>query len=225
MNRWIKSWKGLRQADRYRILVIWAAAVTAAYAFYIYPISHGKYEESENMINRRLNRISAKTEIKVIGDVQKVESLRRKKTELEDSLEFEQNRLKDNMSGLVPINSPGQLQQLRLDISNLARQSGFRVNKAGASKNFNEVSTKGRSIQKNKPKVGNNPYGRPLFHIMAEASYWDLVTFLEEVQNLRYMVSVVRLKAEVMDKPSNNPIEKAPIRPPGQLSIELVLTL
>lgn len=225
MNRWIKNWKGLRQADRYRILVIWAAAVTAAYAFYIYPISHGKYEESENMINRRLNRISAKTEIKVVGDVQKVESLRREKTELEDSLEFEQNRLKDNMSGLVPINSPGQLQQLRLDISNLARQSGFRVNKAGASKNFNAVSTKGRTIQKNKPKVGNNPYGRPLFHIMAEASYWDLVTFLEEVQNLRYMVSVVRLKAEVMDKPSNNPTEEAPIRPPGQLSIELVLTL
>jgi hypothetical protein len=225
MNRWIKNWKGLKQADRYRILVIWAAAVTAAYAFYIYPISHGKFQESENMVNRRLNRISAKTEIKVIGDVQKVDSLRRKKAELEENLDFAQNRLEDNMSGLVPINSPGQLQQLRLDISNLARQSGFRVNKAGASGNFNTVSTKGRSIRKNKPKLGNNPYGRPLFHIQAEASYWDLVTFLEEVQNLRYMVSVVRLQAEVMDKPSNNPAEADIVRPPGQLSIELVLTL
>lgn len=225
MNRWIKNWKGLKQADRYRILVIWAAAVTAAYAFYIYPISHGKFQETENMVNRRLNRISTKTEIKAIGNVQEVESLRRKKNEMVESLEFEQNRLKDNMSGLVPIDSPGQLQQLRLDISNLARQSGFRVNKAGASRKFSTVSAKGRIIKKTKPKLGNNPYGRPLFHIQAEASYWDLVAFLEEVQNLRYMVSVVRLQAEVMDKPTDKPTPGVPIRPPGQLAIELVLTL
>ncbi len=225
MKRWIKRWNMLNQRDRYRILILGLATVIAAYSFLIYPKSEKALMHSDNMIKRRLDRISKRAQIDKKVDSSNPTGLSRKLIKLEKELELAEARLANNMARFAPIDSAKAQQRLRLEISTLAQRSGLRVkksNRLGLKKA--SIQTARRNPEETPIPAVKNPYGRPLLEVRGESSYWSLLKFLESLKNLTYHVSVVRLHA-VVNQPASSKPDRWAVQPSNQLSIHLVLTL
>lgn len=224
MNRLKKRWIMLNPKDRNRLMIIGLAVVIAAYTFAVYPRTSKALLHSENMIKRRLDRIQKRTQITKETDAN-VLGLEKKLGDLKKDLEVVRVRLNENMQGFAPTDSATVQQRLRLEISTLARRSGLQVVQA-AVVDSKDTPGAGAVNRPGRPSLGmRNAYGRPLYELNAETTYWSLVRFLDELKRLTYHVTVVNLDVSVLGGGAAPTGKELPPLPSGQIKVNMVLTL
>lgn len=161
------------------------------------------------------------------------ESMAQLKSELDD-LEKALQAIEENAEQIEAQLAPLDSQELRVRISELARDSGIRirVNQVFKPEPINITSKNNRQLAKTVDKevippfemswinklAPNSMFHRPLQRLEIDADYPSLRRFIHGLDNLPYQVTVVRINIEKL--------EVAPLRGMSQLlKTELVLAL
>lgn len=162
-----------------------------------------------------------------------LESMEQLKLELDD-LEKALQAIEENSQQIEAQLAPVDSQELKLRISELARDSGiaikinevFRVDPITPSQNSNRETDKQNNkeilppfeLNWVKKLAPNSMFHRPLQRVVIDADYTSLRRFIHGLDNLPYRVTVVRINIEKLDY--------APLRGMSQLlKTELVLAL
>lgn len=162
-----------------------------------------------------------------------LESMEQLKLELDD-LEKALQAIEENSQQIEAQLAPVDSQELKLRISELARDSGiaikinevFRVDPITPSQNSNREADKQNNkeilppfeLNWVKKLAPNSMFHRPLQRVVIDADYTSLRRFIHGLDNLPYRVTVVRINIEKLDY--------APLRGMSQLlKTELVLAL
>ena len=136
-----------------------------------------------------------KTKVPVIDDLPPVESLQARLGELQQQTEAAETQTRQWNDRLVPADDPGSVQQLMLEISALARQTGVRI-----QENTPMAKT---AIEESPDKVlremgSKQQRGRPIQRIGLLSSYAGLRAFIEGLVALPWHVAIVRLEIETV---------------------------
>lgn len=162
-----------------------------------------------------------------------LESMEQLKLELDD-LEKALQAIEENSQQIEAQLAPVDSQELKLRISELARDSGiaikinevFKVDPITPSQNSNRETDKQNNkeilppfeLNWVKKLAPNSMFHRPLQRVVIDADYTSLRRFIHGLDNLPYRVTVVRINIEKLDY--------APLRGMSQLlKTELVLAL
>jgi hypothetical protein len=204
--------RNLPQSDRRRLQVFIIFGLVGLYApFYLH--TSDRLFEAKKQVHRREDRIEKRTSLDNLKlDGPNVRTLETRIKEVGDELSAVSATFEERYAGFVPVESGDLQQQLMLEVSTLAEQTGVKLV---------SVSRKGSSPQG--VAAVDRVLGRPLVNITAKAQFIGLLTFLNELDNLSYHVSVVNLKLY-----TGNPNDKSKadrVESSNELYVELQMSL
>lgn len=183
----MKRWKQFKQVDRMRSLFVSVALTIGFYGLVIYPSLQEALNYSESMISRRLDRIEkrAETDKELEGNPAPLyKELNDLKQEFK-LIDLQRQQAEQKFVSLIDYDAQ---QQLQLEIVNLARQTGVRLEKISKPESNDNV------VEASDEASERNYLPRSLMKLDAKADYWSLVHFIEGLQSLSYYTAVVKLK-------------------------------
>jgi hypothetical protein len=211
----IKKWRKMSRPDRARTQILLVCALLALYAP-LYLNSSEQLFESEKNLNRRKNRIETRTNIDGIDSGGfNLRGLERKIEKANAQLQTVSADFEALHTHFAPLNSADAQQQLMLEISTLAEESGVQLL---------SVFKKGDAAQGEATIAVDHVLGRPLINVTAIAPFEYLLYFLNELETLSYHVSVVNLKLYTSN-PNENPSATQATTSTSGLHIQLQLSL
>jgi hypothetical protein len=183
----IDRWRELSPGERLQTQALIAFVLVAMYGLVLFPVTHGKYQESKNMLHRRQDRIEKRAGSDdlghgsinpqvVISKIKKVDEQLKEVTAAFDELD----------TGFAPVDSSDVRQQLMLEISTLAARTGVELLSVSRKET---VRGNQRIIAPVDPDLG-----RPLLVVTANARFGQLLDFLYGLKELSFYVSVMNLK-------------------------------
>ena len=218
-----KTKKPLSESDKNKILIIFCAILAAGYIGVWYPQTSEEITFQENMINRRLDRIKNRV-ANIPEPAAAPVNLKRTLAALDESLVERRGRLLELEARFASLETPEELQALRLEVSRLAQESKVLIERMGGFAPSSSQET-GVTSAEALARSASNRFGRPLMELRARADFGGLMRFLQRLGDLRHNVSVVRLGLKLAEpEPKSAPKSKpgAPVLP---LEIDLLLAL
>lgn len=215
-------WKKLSRKQQNQLLLLLVAALLGGYGFY-YSLLNKQIGFIENMIGRAENRIQVK-----YGKLSEVKAnpraLQSSLERLESSLQANQTRIQMLEARFAPPHSLAAMQEIRLEISRLAEQSGLVIKRmeGGGRARMGEK----REVAPGKDFVElqlNNRYRRPLVNMVALAEFPGLLSFLDGLKTLRHTVSPVGV--EVKARVPETLKSEVAVELRQQLEVRLLLAL
>lgn len=215
----LDRWKSLTPGERLKAQALLAFGLLGMYMLTLYPISSGKYFESEKMLHRRKDRIAKRTKVRSLDHSgQNPQVIARKIEEVEAEIAEVSSAFNELDTGFAPVDSSDVRQQLMLEISTLAERTGVELlsveRKGAAPREGGAVAV---------PAV-DPVLGRPLLELTATSQYGELLDFLQGLKDLSFYTSVMHFtiySRELKTAPGNSAV---PVRP-GSLFISLELSI
>ena len=214
----MQRWTALPQKDQLRWLAVSVLTVLGLYSLLIYPSLNKDVTHAENMVNRKLDRLEKRAKLP--------EETKLSSNSLSAELKKLNTKEKQLSSDMASLNerfsSPDDdsaHQSLLLEISTLAQNTGLSILQQGSTATNKNVNTP--------VKLVDRTTGRPLLQVKAQGSYWQLVDFIQGLQQLNHVSTVLGLDlmAAVAQEQAKEVNDAAAALPPGQLKIALTLTL
>lgn len=201
--QWQKKWRRKSEKEKNQIVVVAVMVVAATYAFGVFQFSYTKHNDVVKLFNRQKDRLTKK-KAKAPPKPPNTGALAKKFKALEGQIKTA-HETKGKLGGnFVPIEED-ELLKLRLAINSIAEQSDLTILSL-----YDAGLTRTRAADKDDaPKVGqienvvNNPYGRPLLQLRAQASYSSLIQFFQGLPSLSYKVVVLRYGIFVRESKGN----------------------
>ncbi len=188
--QWQKKWRRKSEKEKNQIVMVVVMAVVAAYALLVFQFTYEDNKKTINGYNRQKDRLEKK-KAKAPPKPPNTGSLAKQLKSLEGQIKTAQ-ATKEKLGGsFVSLSEPQEMQKLRFALSNIANESGVNIMRmvdAGLVRTSDDDAPSASEIE----NVTNNPYGRPLIQVRAQASYGSLLQFFQSLTSLRYKVVVVR---------------------------------
>jgi len=184
-----KRWAKLSSKDRLRVIVVVGFTLLGLYGGLLYPLSYDELVNSENMLNRRKDRIARRTVLTTRTVDVNPRTLAVKMKKIENNFEQMSEEILKLEAGFAPIASSERRQSLLLEISTLVRKSGMEllaIAGKAAPQNSKDIAT-----------VVDHYLKRPLLKLTARCDYWELLDFLDGLKNLSANVAVMQIELHV----------------------------
>jgi hypothetical protein len=187
----IDRWKELSPGERLQTQALIAFAIVALYGLIFFPVTHGKFQESKNMLHRRQDRIEKRAGSDDLGrGGQSPQTVISKLKKVDEQLKEVTATFDELDTGFAPVDSSDVRQQLMLEISTLAARTGVEL----LSVSRKEIGPGNqRTIAPVDPILG-----RPLLVVTANAKFGQLLDFLYGLKELSFYVSVMNLKVSAL---------------------------
>jgi len=183
-----QKYKRLPAKDKTQLIILIACIIVSAYGFFAALLWQEMFD-AEKMANRKANRIETR-----IGKIEepKFNSAISDKNLLKLQTELDQS--KESISKLtekfIPINDADRLQQLKLDISELADDVDLKIKSfevlGAALKAHEEELTEFTDTR-------NKYYKRPYFAIEAQSKFFPLLNFVQALNQLDNIALVQKI--------------------------------
>ncbi|MBL4613219.1 MAG: hypothetical protein JKY91_05690 [Emcibacter sp.] len=194
-----KKFQDMSRGEQNKILFILGLIVLAGYFGLRYPVINKDMKHQESMANRRADRL-AKRVVKI--DDPKISTVRlgRQLVALDKSIQDKGTRLDVISRRFASLEDVKQIQELKLELSQLAERSGVYITSIGGNKfvtRENDRSVGNKDSQQLLKDQSRNRYERPLTTMKSRTTYVGLMNFLEGLGTLSYNLTVVRLEISV----------------------------
>lgn len=181
-----KKWKKVPSRNRFLIQLIVFCFMVSGFALLYQPVL-AKYFEAKGKISRIVNRTESRAEIKGLGKLSSLppKVLERQIRSVEEQAEVVKAEFNELDTGFAPMDSAEMRQQLMLEISALAERAGIellRVSRKGFRPEGGETVL-----------VIDKELGRPLLLLTANATFDQLLGFLDGLKELSFYVSVMKM--------------------------------
>jgi len=198
----IERWRKMSPGERLRAQIVLAFLMLGLYGLLFYPLAKKKLDRAEQMLHRRQDRIEKRANIDNLSSKGLNPKVIQKKIDkAKETLKTLRQDFDELDTGFAPLDSADVKRQLMLEISTLADRT--RVNLVSVAQKGVSLTDEGTSVYLD-PQVK-----RPLLNIKAQARFWDLVDFLNELKELSFYVSVMNLKLYA-DPPRGHSEDKLP---------------
>lgn len=213
MSLWLK-WKILDFTDRLRWLLVILCVFIGLYGLLIYPVTKKQLTYSQNMLNRKLDRLEKRTRFE--GDPSKIDTrslaARLKKIEKKDD---DINVKLDKVLNLFA--KTDNHQNLLLSLSELAQRTNINV--------LSQTTSISKKDQTPIPLIDKKT-GRPMLILSATSNYWELMNFLEGLKKLNYLVAPIATNIVSQHTKLNIKDDNAQLsQVKGYLKIKLTMSL
>ncbi len=195
-----QKFKDLPRGEQNKILIIFCLLILAAYFGVRYPILNKDTKYQESMVYRRIDRISKRI---VQVDEPQVSTIRlnRQVKALDESIAQKKDRLNVLSRRFSSLDDIKQIQELKLELSQLADRTGLYVVNIGGEFQKGNSQLRRLSNQDSKKLIkeqSNNRYERPLTTMRASTNYVGLMNFLDGLSTLSYNLTVVRMEVSAV---------------------------
>ncbi|GAA6168673.1 hypothetical protein [Sessilibacter corallicola] len=210
-------WLKLSKTQQNQLLILITAVMLAGYGLW-YSDVYKDIADTENRINRRLDRIENRAE--TVVQPKSTVGLEKQIEEISGKFEQDKQSLRRLLQRFTPIENSQEQQKLRRELSDLANSLGMRVIKLeGSLKRSDDIN--------NAPEVDQESdvdrvYGRPLLIFEAWGSYFAVQTLLDELNTLSYTVAPIRFQV-IADEPNMNARQALEVQ--QLLRVEMVLAI
>ncbi len=210
-------WLKLSKTQQNQLLILITAVMLAGYGLW-YSDVYKDIADTENRINRRLDRIENRAE--TVVQPKSTVGLEKQIEEISGKFEQDKLSLRRLLQRFTPIENSQEQQKLRRELSDLANSLGMRVIKLeGSLKRSDDIN--------NAPEVDQESdvdrvYGRPLLIFEAWGSYFAVQTLLDELNTLSYTVAPIRFQV-IADEPNMNARQALEVQ--QLLRVEMVLAI
>lgn len=177
------KFQSLAAKERKQIIFLLASSLLAGYFFWAASVWQGLFD-ARKFADRRANRIELK-----VGDVNppelKSEVSEKRLKSLQAQLTAKEQQLETFVSKLLPVDNRLALENHKLDITRLAESQGLEI--GNFTSGFSKAASKssGNSLQALK--------NRPRFKLEAQGGYFQLIGFLDGLNQLTYLTRVENL--------------------------------
>ena len=225
--QWQKKWRRKSEKEKNQIAVVVVMMIVAAYALLVFQFTYSENNDVLKMYNRQKDRLEKKR-AKAPPKPPNVGGLARKLKSIDKQIEVALQSKEKLGGSFVSLNDAGEIRKLRFTISNLAKESGINIQRmvdAGLVRTANDSDA---PSAKDIESVTDNPYGRPLLKVRAQASYSGLLDFFDNLSSLKYKVVVVRYGVFVRESKQNISADKMLMASKNQiqpLEVNLLLAL
>lgn len=223
MKKW---WAKFSRGDRLRILLVSLASLLAVYMLLIYPGTQKALQHAENMVNRQQDRIQKRTKSasQVQAEMQvNPRVLARQLEKIDQELEQLTAELDELKAGFIPLEAGNEQRRLLLlELSTLARKTGVEL-LAVASGTGGAGGGVAKGAEALSATAVDRRLGRPVIKVSGRSGFWQLLDFLDGMENLSYQVAVVRLAIRSRHEQAGEGSKKDSSTAPGALDLSLVL--
>lgn len=169
-------------------VVLFCMVLILGWMFAVYSPLRGQLQSVENLVKRRINRISVHTVVP-----EQLETSPKKLQQTLDTLLQDHVRLTAKVTThaahFVDLQSVDGLRKLRFEIANIAEASGLVVNRFGVMARDGEITDSVGALRNQIRK----PYGRPVLSFEANGSFGQISAFVKKLGELKYSVAVLNL--------------------------------
>lgn len=183
-----QKYKRLPAKEKNQIIILVACVVISAYGFFAALLWQDMFE-AEKLANRKANRIETR-----IGDIAepKFDSKISDKNLaiLQAELENANTNIKEITHKFIPINDADRLQQLKLDISELAEDMKLKIS------NFEVLGVELKAHEEELTEFSDTRsqyYQRPYFAIEAQSRFYALLNFIQALNQLENIAIVQKI--------------------------------
>ncbi|MEM7405570.1 MAG: hypothetical protein AAF458_09780 [Pseudomonadota bacterium] len=210
----------MTKADRNRWLIVITMLIIAGYGLLLYPQTNKDYKHSENMINRRIDRLEKRT---VVDDeiLRSTGVLASRLDKRKSEADIQRKTLAELNSSFVKLEDANARQQHVLALTKLAEQSGLTVRSQSPE-------SRGPSAADGPAAVNDRISGRPMVRVRARGNFFQLMRFLDGLKELEQVSAPLGMDFRVAQL---NPAQVAALaargerRAAGYLEIALSLSL
>jgi len=183
-----RKYKRLPAKDRKQLIILVSCIIISAYGFFSAMLWQDMFN-AEKLANRKANRTETR-----IGKIEEPKFDNKISDKNLVKLQIELDQSKENISKLtekfIPINDADRLQQLKLDISELADNVDLKIKSfevlGAALKPHEEELTEYSDTR-------NQYYQRPYFAIKAQSKFYPLLDFIQALNQLDNIAVVQKI--------------------------------
>ncbi len=219
MTYW-QRWQTLGRKEQLRWLVVSVMLMLGLYILLLYPQTSKGLNDSQNMVNRREDRIRKRAGGKA-GLIENTTGVRQEFDSLTRSIKRLQEEKAQLQPRFLPADDALAEQALRLDLATLAERSGLLILNQGALRGPGRSSDDDNAApaaRKDRDSL------RQLMRFNVYGSYWQLTDFLDSLKQLDYVVSPLSIEVVAQTLSGKKGSTKSDL-PPGLLDIKLILSL
>ncbi len=187
----IQRFKRLPAKDRTQIIVLISCITISLYGFWAAMLWQEMFE-AEKLANRKANRIETR-----IGKIEEPkfssEISDKNLKKLQQQLDKSNADIKKLTEKFIPITNTELLQQLKLNISELADDVEFEI------KDFQVMGVKRKASEEELTEytdIRKQYYQRPYFALQAQSNFYALLNFVHALQQLENLAIVQQLQIE-----------------------------
>lgn len=184
-----KKFKRLPTKEKQQIITLIICIVVTAYTLFAAMLWQEMFN-AEKMANRKANRIETR-----IGKIEepkfRSEISNKNLVILTAQLEKSTQVLSQLTQNFIPLDNAARLQNLKLNISELAENSGLNIKK------FEVLGIKYKANEEELTEFSNTHrkyYQRPFFSIQAESRFFPLLRFIEDLKKLDNIAIVKQIQ-------------------------------
>jgi len=216
-----KKYQAMSSSDKTKFIVVIGILMCGLYFGLWYPVLSDEKAFQDNMVNRRLNRME--TRLKNVAEpTESASKLEKQLAALEENHESLRKQMEFLSGKFIPLDKPGRLKGVRLEVSQLAAQSGMDIDQIRSAVSGDpQAAPPTTEIIELESK---NRFGRPLISLRAKSDYGGLMHFLQGLRNFPSNISVVRISLEA-DRFAPEEEEQEQTNLPQLLNIELILAM
>lgn len=191
----LKKYKSRSQKERMQIIALVVCVIVSAYGF-LAAMTWQEMFETEKLANRKANRIETRLGKIVEPEYNSnISEVRRKKLNIELSESTE--ALSKLTEKFIPINNAMRLQELKLEISQLADDMNVKIN---------TFDVKGIEYKTDEEELSEyndtrrKYYQRPYFAIEGKTKFYALLNFLEALNELENIAIIKKINIDRGDQ-------------------------
>ncbi|MEM1277492.1 MAG: hypothetical protein AAGH74_13280 [Pseudomonadota bacterium] len=192
-----------RDKDLYTILI--CLLLICPYILIVYDETRQETQFTENMINRKINRIEVHTKAPELPDVNQ-RALEEQIASFKEQSRVAAQRLLIREQGFATLESVDEVKQLRLEITRLADFEGVSVVRFGDLQD-----SEGTDSVQVLMEEAKNRFERPVMQLEVTSDFGRLAAFIDGLNDLSKTVAIVRFDVEA---PEFNLDPNAPVRSP-----------
>jgi len=194
MNWAIEKYKKLPSREQKQIKLLAIMVTLSAYLFWA-AMTWQEMFETEKLANRKANRIETR-----VGDLETptLENGVSEKVlnQLTESIEQQEAQLRFLLSDLLPLDTPGPREQLKLEIARLVTDNQLRLVRLNSTNDELRAPIEGMRGEALRRSIES----RPTFHLRLEGRFLNLIYFIDSLNKLSYSTYVTNISAERHDE-------------------------
>lgn len=206
-------------SDKNRILIIVIAIMIALYFGLFFPKSRSDLAWEQNMVNRKLNRIDARSE-EIEQPKVSTNVLERQLTDLDLRLKVGRQRLATHKNRFADVEAPDELKALRLELSELAQRNGIDVQKMSELTFPNTPQTANKTPSETEGEELRSAE-RPRLTLVGRGSFGGVLRFVDGLTALSRHAVVMRMQLAVV--PAAGKAGKEDVAYPLSINLQIAL--
>lgn len=183
-----QKYKRLPAKEKSQIIILVTCVVISTYSFFAAMLWQDMFE-AEKLANRKENRIETRIG-KITEPTFSSDFTDKKLVELQQQLNKSNQDISALTEKFIPLNDADRLQQLKLDISQLADDVSLEIN------NFQVMGVELKPHEEELSEYNDNHsqyYKRPYFAIEAKSRFFSLLNFIQALNQLDNLAIVQKI--------------------------------